>query len=349
MKRLLVGLLFLVKQAYCAEPAGLINLGNTCYINSTLQCLAVIPELREILFSKKEPADQLTEEFKKIIRKKPNPQHFFECVSQSGIMGRLAVNNQQDAAEFYESLINHLEPKPAVQNLFRIKQQIETISSSPDFERAPIVQENTILRIGSRFITKKKGMAIETLLRNYFLITQDDTIEVQRGGVNNIFNIKEKNVLLDSSSMLVVAVPRFDEYQNKINTPIWSTMEPFTLTFSCNDQRITYWYSLIGCVSHIGQTIDSGHYTALVLHDNQWFDCNDKSIAPLSRGAAGAKLSRQTKFDSYIYFFRRIPQLTLREPIAPKKQTKRTNIYSSTAGYLQGAQKKSRGFADVLV
>jgi ubiquitin carboxyl-terminal hydrolase 14 len=32
-------------------PAGLTNLGNTCYLNATVQCLKTVPELREALKS----------------------------------------------------------------------------------------------------------------------------------------------------------------------------------------------------------------------------------------------------------------------------------------------------------
>lgn len=30
-------------------PAGLVNLGNTCYLNATIQSLCTVPELREYL------------------------------------------------------------------------------------------------------------------------------------------------------------------------------------------------------------------------------------------------------------------------------------------------------------
>lgn len=49
-------------------PAGLINLGNTCYLNSTLQCIRYFPEFRKNLENRLDSADAMSSNFAKSVR-----------------------------------------------------------------------------------------------------------------------------------------------------------------------------------------------------------------------------------------------------------------------------------------
>ena len=47
------------EKAQIVLPAGLENLGNTCYMNSTVQCLSRVKELKKALQTMPAPLDQL--------------------------------------------------------------------------------------------------------------------------------------------------------------------------------------------------------------------------------------------------------------------------------------------------
>ena len=55
-------------------------------------------------------------------------------------------------------------------------------------------------------------------------------------------------------------------------------------------------FDLKAVICHHGQSLRSGHYTALVRERNTWLNCNDRAIVPAKREALDSSAS-------YLYFF----------------------------------------------
>ncbi|XP_054152592.1 uncharacterized protein LOC128951365 [Oppia nitens] len=106
------------KKPYESGVCGLRNLGNTCYMNSALQCLSNIPSIVEFCrnfkyFQTKSSSNSLLELFCRLIDGMWSQQS--DCLSPNNFRGKVAKVlptfagcGQQDCSEFLRSLLNTL-------------------------------------------------------------------------------------------------------------------------------------------------------------------------------------------------------------------------------------------------
>lgn len=109
-------------------PAGLTNLGNTCYMNAVVQCLKVVPELREALKKYSEEfsinslasAQSITAAIRSVFDQMDagntvTPvlllQTFHMAFPQFALTGENGAYRQQDANECWSELLKMLQQK----------------------------------------------------------------------------------------------------------------------------------------------------------------------------------------------------------------------------------------------
>lgn len=238
---------------------GLWNLGNTCWFNTSVQCLAHVPPLTKHFFSTpyEGPCD-VTREYQKVIR-----QLFIKDetspVSPSDLLGafrarfpRFAGHQQHDAQEAVLLLIDIFEEsigKEFIQNLFNGEDVQETMwDEGMSTLKTPfttlLLDVSEPCRLHDLIEDRLEPIAIE----NYV----DDS-----GKTHNIASVRNR----------VGRWPKFTSF----SFSMYDYKFPVELPFEFEGRK------LFACIMHQGHK-NGGHYALLVRRYDKWYIKDDESV-----------------------------------------------------------------------
>ncbi|XP_029169097.1 ubiquitin carboxyl-terminal hydrolase 36 [Nylanderia fulva] len=290
--------------------AGMFNIGNTCYLNSTLQALFHVPALVNWLLSdphhnskmEQNDGECLTCAVAKTLQfthqKSGNAIKPYYIYSKLKLICRTMVPGQQeDAHEFLRYLLEGME------RTYLIRHKATKLDSYSK-ETTPINQifggyirtevkclqcqhvSTTFQHFQDLLVDIRKANTLDEALNSYFSREQLDNNDYKCEACKRRVPATKQFTLERPPKVLCVQLKRFSVLGGKISRHIGFKqtidMGPYLWREPGESPR-QLTYKLMSMVTHMGPSVNCGHYTAIAqVSSGQYYSFDDCSVRPLS-------------------------------------------------------------------
>ncbi|HLP34957.1 MAG TPA: ubiquitin carboxyl-terminal hydrolase family protein [Amoebophilaceae bacterium] len=275
-------------------PAGLPNMGNTCFMNASLQVIAALyaDKISPFPDDFKNVIEAINGQYQAVDTELVNK--FRESLLGKGSLGKLAKDGKQECAAEFLILLNqiHQVSSSDTSNLFleNWRTITTTVKKTNEVNSGATTSDVMCPLLPVLFADIKDNKFLESFL------FQDDTVDDKK-------NITARNTTCccsGDSKTLAIQLNRYtytNGVQNKledgVNVPA-TVQIPKSSASNAPKRR----FELSGFIVHSGANPNSGHYYAYVKKHSTWYCANDLTISKVDESEAMQKAKL-----AYILFY----------------------------------------------